>query len=486
MSTPDGRRARLGLLLLLVLAATLVVAGCGGDGGDDVGLTWQMSPRAGLLLDGARPDQVDPDSWNVLLKVSDQRDASGADRIRRRRCSGNYRFSIDGGEPVRARGRDQCTFRVQVPELGDHTFKVVILDDGGAEIAGSDEVDATLRDLLVVSIGDSVASGEGNPVRPTLHAIRHYRDEQCHRSEVAGQAQAALALERADPHSSITFVHLACSGAKVDGGLLTPYAGIEPDGRPELAPQVSEVARLAGDREIDALLVTVGANDLGFGPIVRRCLERGPDCRRAALALGGPLLEAIVATRLRELDDRYDRLAACVGSDDDVGTCEPRSLGLEEGAGLVEDPSDVLVSEYFDPTVDRDGSTCTYPDKIGLRKIGEITRPEMEWARTNVVQPLNARVADAAERHGWTLVDGIAPGFSRHGVCADGQEWILRIGSSFAKQFDPTGSFHPNRPGHECIGHRIQVALAERLEDAGLADVPPPKGTCTGPVEGDD
>jgi hypothetical protein len=467
---------------MLALVSLLIVAGCGGDGGDeDIGLTWRLAPRADTLLGGATPAQVDPGSWEVILRARDTRDASGVDRIDRRRCSGDYRVAIDGAEPAPPPKQERCTFVVRVPDLGEHTFRVAVFEDG-AEIASSDEVEAELRDFLVVSIGDSVASGEGNPVRPRL--VRRYRNEQCHRSETAGQAQAALALERADPHSSITFVHIACSGAKIDGGLLTPYAGIEPEGRPPLAPQVTEAARLAGDREIDALLVTVGANDLGFGRIVRRCLARGPECRLLAIAVGQERLEAFVAKRLGELDDRYRRLAACIGSDDDAGTCPP-ALNLPEGDGLVDDPEDVIVSEYFDPTVDRNGTTCSYPDKIVLRKIGEITRAEMAWAHTNVVQPLNQRVADAAEAHGWTLVDGIAAGFDRHGVCADGQEWVLRLGEELVTRFDPSGSFHPNRLGHECIGHRIQVALAERLQEDGLAEVPEPTGTCTGPVEGD-
>ena len=67
----------------------------------------------------------------------------------------------------------------------------------------------------------NVKSAE-DPLEPT------WQDERCHRSAFAGSAQAALAIEQADPRTSVTFVHLACSGAKVDVGLLEPYAGAEP------------------------------------------------------------------------------------------------------------------------------------------------------------------------------------------------------------------------------------------------------------------
>ena len=43
-----------------------------------------------------------------------------------------------------------------------------------------------------------------------------WQDRRCHRSARAGIAQAALELEQLDPHTSVTFVHLACSGAEAD------------------------------------------------------------------------------------------------------------------------------------------------------------------------------------------------------------------------------------------------------------------------------
>jgi len=46
---------------------------------------------------------------------------------------------------------------------------------------------------------------------------------RCHRSMISGQARAALAIEQADPRTSVTLVHLACSGAKIDKGLTDGY-----------------------------------------------------------------------------------------------------------------------------------------------------------------------------------------------------------------------------------------------------------------------
>ena len=59
----------------------------------------------------------------------------------------------------------------------------------------------------IVSIGDSVASGEGNPApeRP------RWVDRRCHRAAIAGQTLAGEEAVRARPE--LRFVSFACSGA---------------------------------------------------------------------------------------------------------------------------------------------------------------------------------------------------------------------------------------------------------------------------------
>src|SRR5688572_10425188 len=96
------------------------------------------------------------------------------------------------------------------------------------------EEDILVRDILIVSLGDSIASGEGNPDVPQkfdwsgfVSAGPRWADRRCHRSAHAGPAQAALAIERADPHTSVTFISLACSGATLSHMGYYPYMGIE-------------------------------------------------------------------------------------------------------------------------------------------------------------------------------------------------------------------------------------------------------------------
>src|SRR4051794_35711478 len=72
-----------------------------------------------------------------------------------------------------------------------------------------------------------IASSTLTPTSPAHW--KNVRKSCRHRSSLAGPPQAALQLERRDPHSSVPFVHLACSGAKIVKGIFKPYDAAEDD-----------------------------------------------------------------------------------------------------------------------------------------------------------------------------------------------------------------------------------------------------------------
>ncbi|HEV7720793.1 MAG TPA: hypothetical protein VGO60_05895, partial [Iamia sp.] len=157
-----------------------------------------------------------------------------------------------------------CKITQPLTKLGAYTANVDI--KMGPLVVDSRSKPIEPKDLLVVSVGDSVASGEGNPDRldPSDWLAPKWQNAQCHRTSLAGPAQAALRLERRDPHTSITFVHVACSGASITEGLLGAYDGQDPSKGTRLAPQLDQVRDLVGTRPIDAVTVSVGANDAKF------------------------------------------------------------------------------------------------------------------------------------------------------------------------------------------------------------------------------
>ena len=96
--------------------------------------------------------------------------------------------------------------------------------------------------LVIVGLGDSYASGEGNPDVPSrwreerapdnhdwlrrkhgefmLVTGAQWADKDCRRSFFSHQNYVAMRLAVESPHRHVTFLHYACSGAEVFDGLL--------------------------------------------------------------------------------------------------------------------------------------------------------------------------------------------------------------------------------------------------------------------------
>jgi GDSL-like Lipase/Acylhydrolase family len=349
------------------------------------------------------------------------------------RCDGDLIWKLDDGElkPARIRG---CVFEFPASE-GGHALLV----DVDGEESPTQEIE--VRDHLVVSIGDSVASGEGNPDAGDLAAPEWRLEPRCHRSMRSGAAQATVALDRGNPTASVSFVPLGCSGATIEQGLLHEYAGIEPDADlGKLRPQVAELGELADQRDVDAVLLSVGANDIRFSKLVKFCVKVD-DCSRKPFG-GADTAAEFVEDALRSLREKYDEL----------------------GDRLREHVSDdrVIAVEYFDPLRDVGGEPCE-------RVLFGIDREEAAWAESNVLGALNGVLRDAAVENHWRLVSGVAKVFRDHGICAEGEAaWVRKLGESFSSQADLNGTLHPNGRGHLATAALIAPVLATALgEEVG-------------------
>ncbi|MEC7764751.1 MAG: hypothetical protein VX874_22805 [Pseudomonadota bacterium] len=110
--------------------------------------------------------------------------------------------------------------------------------------------------MVIVGVGDSYSSGEGNPdvpaqwkpLRfPNVNNIgwlaerrsqflepgpaRRWVDDTCHRSFFSYQSLTALRLASEDPHRFVSFLHYSCSGAEIFDGLLFPQHRVIEEGR---------------------------------------------------------------------------------------------------------------------------------------------------------------------------------------------------------------------------------------------------------------
>ena len=443
--------------------------------------------------------------------------------------------------------------------------RLAITTPAGAPYAGYpagktfDEQLVEIRDILIVSLGDSYGSGEGAPDVPQVingagfvESEARWVDRRCHRSANAASAVSARQIEAADPHTTVTFLSFACSGATIStgyyadapktepyargpeqeplgSGILHPYLGIEPPvpHPPMLESQVDQLLYAltnndtADARHVDALTISGGGNDMGFGPVALVCTLYW-DCKDhwVADANGGgrvPLwrrFEQAVAT----MPDRYAALKAALGELEIGGTYitqypDPsRGNGGARCAKILDD----VIPVWMAPPLAAISFLEGQPPPLPPYQIDGGDRPdggEVGWAGGPVLAGMNGAVAAGARANGWTLVDGIADDtanlFSGHGYCAD-DNWIRTATESVAMQgpwasplacnlatwylapaawvlagcFPPTtarttGTLHPTARGYQAIAGRLTAKMRPQLLPA------PPSGAPAAPVLSD-
>jgi hypothetical protein len=445
----------MGALLATVAWAALAPA-VGAQDGEL--FTWEMPRRLGSEFDEKgrvkmpRPEDVRDGPWKVQLKVAEPVCSAGA----------VIRWSVDGNpaEP----DREGCRFTQEFTTEGAYSVRLDVTR--GAD-RYTDTQQVVVQDWLIVSLGDSVASGEGVPDLPNARRAL-WQSQRCHRSARAAPAKAATQIEAGDDHTSVTFVHLACSGATVREGLLGSYAGIEPPkSEPPLSPQVTVLNDLGRRRQVDAVVVSIGANDVYFSdvvksclrPHVRDCLDR--DFKPEGVKVARPAKD-VVADALAELRRNYGALN---------GAIDP---AIQR--------SRVHLTEYFDPTRDKRGRTCS-------RILGFITRRDLESARSKLLDPLQREVAEAARAHGWTGVDGIDERYRTHGYCAGGSAWVTTASGAFFRQGGrlagrTVGTLHPNEAGHDDTAEVLVRSLRATLYPEGTALAPGQRAPAAEPPDG--
>src|SRR6185503_19107157 len=103
-------------------------------------------------------------------------------------------------------------------------------------------------------MGDSFASGEGNPDKGGDYNLITDDDEatwlepKAHRSYKGALSLIAARLEAEDPHSCVTFINVATSGAKTSNGLL-----FQQHEDWQIKGQVEEVKDYVKDRKVDMI-----------------------------------------------------------------------------------------------------------------------------------------------------------------------------------------------------------------------------------------
>lgn len=415
-------------------------------------LRWEMEKRftgggtAVTDYDGAHPDE-----WHIDITL-DRPGGCDDGELELFTVAGDTETPFDDFTAVTG---EQCRWRLTLDNLSAFTLRARLKgpDD---EILAEETERLSPRDIVIVSVGDSMSSGEG-----AMDPMNGWSFAQCDRSELAGPAQAALRIEDDDDpdtfddaHSSVTFVHLACSGAWTESGLLGsfPGTGTQASLGPLLPPQIYTIPSILGTRKVDALLMTSGINDIKFENFLVHCLDND-DC--AGVPFQGEPVGDVIGQRLGRLPDMYASLSNRIGE-----------MGIEA--------DDVYLLEYPDPSKDDAGEYCDY--RFATK---HLEPTELEFLEFTMQVPLNQRGAEAAQAHGWNRVGGVMSAFRNHGVCA-GFYWSNGIGDSLSSQGTVYGGFHPNIAGHAVFGDIIYRSLHGNGVDSGDAGS---TGSITAPTQ---
>ncbi len=321
---------------------------------------------------------------------------------------------------------------------------------------------------LIAFAGDSYASGEGAPQSPSPK----WSDEGCHRSRENGRHAAANALAARLGPDSVAFVDVSCSGATIRNGLLGEYRGVaalRPSGPGNVAyryePQVEQIRTWMNQfpgRRLDALVMSVGGNDVGFAKVVTACMTPGNCNRDTGLAnliqRGDPRNPEVIGIRaMREALTRVD-------------TAIRQRLN----------PRSIVLTGYPDPLRSRTGAYCNGYDEgyqilaipgvenspvwgaIAGASVKEISRTEAGWIYDNLLQPLNTERRRIAGELAWQFVE-VEAFTKRNGYCAGNKRMFQTPKTSIQSQGDYNGTAHPDRNGFKVYQAVIEAALIKQL-----------------------
>jgi hypothetical protein len=346
---------------------------------------------------------------------------------------------------------------------GQYTVTLTAIGSNGVQLSTSQSVKVV--NYLIVAMGDSYISGEGNPHLPQQYDFLGFATSgakwaqglddavtashrRAHRSGYAGVVQSALDLENSDPHSSVTFVSVAHSGATIEHGINGPQDSIDAGEWGSDPSQIHQLESIIGYRAIDALVLSIGGNDAGFADIAGSLVQLEP---------GSPNYQANLDALWQDAATRRSNL---------VNNLLPELDDALAAAHFWK--GQVYLAEYPDPTHDATGGTAQkILDDIsgGL----EVDQNELNLVRANVLAPLAKEMAKFARDQGWEYVSDISSAFNTHGygdwfrTATDSVVMQGPLNNRFVISSDDkaatTGTLHPIGDGLQVYRNRINSAF---------------------------
>lgn len=459
---------------------------------DSGGLGWAkdvvgnlcLDPYGNLLTtcerDGESESYLTPRDYPITVGIEGGEAPDGT-------CS----WSFDDGEGQLRQMTAPCNSLVNVRVRYGRTTVATVdipLGDGTAQRVATE---IAVRDVLIAGLGDSIAAGEGDPDRavrldggfcfrrfgtgeqyyrpgragftgdrscengPTStdadrdwarHGAR-WMSPGCHRSLYGYQLRTALALAVEQPHIAVTFLPLACTGASIQTGMfagqsfddcpavvgIDDCSGSAPAQLSELKKLMDQVHKQEPERDLDMILLTIGANDINFASLVANVIVDAPT-ERLILGRGGGIVSVKDADKALEqkLPEQFARLRV--------------ALKPYVGGNL----SRVVFVSYPNPAMQAEGKPCAggrdgldvHPafsaDATRLRDAADFTDQKFLPVMKALATCDGANTCRDPLTDRMTFVDAHQAEFENHGMCvraasdpAFDRECFSQTGKSF-------------------------------------------------------
>jgi len=424
-------------------------------------------PRANRHRCRSEPDYLQPESHRIVAQLAGIPDTASVD------CT--WLTAPKGQRGTALTLPCDVPVKLDIPYPGGAAVSVEV---GNQPVA---QVDIRIEDVLIVGLGDSFGSGEGNPDVPVrfsrersadygdvskepqlagyparigdwrtigdaafIKANPRWLDQACHRSLYSHQLRTALQLAIEKPQRAVTFVSFACSGAEIVRGLFLRYSGHEWVPTPPDLSQISAVAQeQCGNRRApsydlpEAYHMQGKVQDLQGGLVLRKCdTEHARKIDLVLVSIGGNdigfsrlLANAVLAdaSALRRLGGwmgqvhGYSEAQALLVALDDRYKALNRALH-----NILHIPwkqSDrVLLVSYPALTLLDDGRALCPDSRAGMTVSSDFALSEKKARDAMRAADRLDRIMQAtSEAHGWGYVSEHRQRFNGRSICAG---WI--------------------------------------------------------------
>lgn len=369
-------------------------------------------------------------------------------------------------------------------------------------------VDIKIEDVLIVGVGDSFGSGEGNPDVPVrfsrersadygdpakepqlsgyparmgdwrsigdaafIKANPRWLDQACHRSLYSHQLRTALQLAVEQPQRAVTYVSYACSGAEIVRGLFLRYRGHEWVPTPPDLSQISAVAQAqCADQRApsydlpEAYHMQGKVPDLEGGLVLRKCdSEKSRKIDLLLVSIGGNDIgfSRLVANAVLADQSALRKLGGWIGQVHGYHEAEVQLAALDERYKALnravhnilhipwKQSDRVLLVSYPSLTLLDDGRSVCPDSRAGMTVASDFALSERKARDAmRAADRLDLIMRKTSEAHGWSFVSAHRTRFNGRSICAGWIEDAISTADDLRLPRRINGSWVPYNPAN--------------------------------------